>query len=57
MLTTLILVFVVAYTAIALEHPLKVNKGSIAEVFDAGQAHSMPTVFQETRLFRYRSCL
>ena len=30
MLTTLILVFVVAYTAIALEHPLKVNKSASA---------------------------
>ena len=30
MLTTLILVFVLAYTAIALEHPLRVNKTASA---------------------------
>ena len=36
MLTALVLVFVVAYAAIAFEHPLKINKSASALVGFAG---------------------
>ncbi len=48
MLTALVVVFIVAYAAIALEHPLKINKSASALV---GQLHYTPARSHRRRVY------